>query len=133
MDLDNGNRFCITKNISLLIKDFSRGWCFLIFYFSNFYAKPLLLMSLIDMKNPKITMFSWFYHQFSLIRSSCVTIPYAKFVFLHQTLTLYYLDICNKYLDSTFQCWSEYIWQSWNNNSEVWVGQYRSKLSSMLQ
>ena len=28
MDLDNSNRFCITKNISLLKEDFSRGWCF---------------------------------------------------------------------------------------------------------
>ena len=67
MNLDNGNIFCITKNVSLLKNYFSRGWRFSIFYFVNFYAKPLFSMSLISMKNPKIVIFSWFYYLFSLI------------------------------------------------------------------
>ena len=96
MDLDNGNRFCITKNISLLKKDFSRGWCFSIFDFGNFYAKPLFSMSLISMKNPKIVIFWWFYPLFSLIKSSCVTTFNAKYLVLYQIQDIRYLYFLNK-------------------------------------
>ena len=40
--------------------------------------------------------FSWFYQQFSLLKSSGVTIFYAKFVFLHQILTLDYPNLLNR-------------------------------------
>ena len=69
MNLEFACIFCITKNISLLKKDFSRGWCFSIFDFGCFYAKPLFSMSLISMKNTKIVIFSWFYYLFLLIKS----------------------------------------------------------------
>ena len=96
MNLDNGNRFCITKNISLLKKDFSRGWCFSIFDFGCFYAKPLFSMSLISMKNPKIVIFSWFYYLFSLIKSGYMTTFNAKYLFLYQILVIQYVYFLNK-------------------------------------
>ena len=96
MNLECARIFCITKNISLLKKDFSRGWCFSIFDFGNFYAKPLFSMSLISMKNPKIVIFSWFFYLFSVIKSSCVTTFNAKYLFLYQIQIIQYLYFLNK-------------------------------------
>ena len=96
MNLECACIFCITKNISLLKKDFSRGWCFSIFDFGCFYAKPLFSMSLISMKNPKIVIFSWFYYLFSLIKSGYVTTFNAKYLFLYQILVIQYIYFLNK-------------------------------------